>query len=53
MLFADDKTTEMLKQSVTDTRPGKEFPPELEKAPTPLKAGKDGITGSKLAGIYL
>ena len=33
--MADDKTTKMPEQPVTDTGPGKETPPEPEKAPIP------------------
>ena len=32
--MADDKTTKMPEQPVTDTGPGKETPPEPEKTPT-------------------
>ena len=40
MLMADDKTTNMPEQPVTDTGPGKETPPEQEKTPTPPEAEK-------------
>ena len=38
--MADDKTTKMPEQPVTDTGPGKETPPEPEKTPTPPEAEK-------------
>ena len=38
--MADDKTTKMPEQSVTDTGPGKETPPEPEKTPTSPEAEK-------------
>ena len=38
--MADDKTTKMPEQLVTDTGPGKENPPEPEKTPTPPEAEK-------------
>ena len=38
--MADDKTTKMPEQPVTDTGPGKETPPEPEKTPTPSEAEK-------------
>jgi hypothetical protein len=38
--MADDKTTNMPEQPVTDTGPGKETPPEQEKTPTPPEAEK-------------
>ena len=38
--MADDKTTKMPEQLVTDTGPGKETPPEPEKTPTPPEAEK-------------
>lgn len=40
MLMADDKTTKMPEQPVTDTGPGKETPPEPEKTPTSPEAEK-------------
>ena len=38
--MADDKTTKMPEQPVTDTGPGKETPPGPEKTPTPPEAEK-------------
>ena len=38
--MADDKTTKMPEQSVTDTGPGKETPPGPEKTPTSPEAEK-------------
>ena len=38
--MADDKTTKMPEQPVTDTGPGKGTPPEPEKTPTPPEAEK-------------
>ena len=38
--MADDKTTKMPEQPVTDTGPGKETPPEPEKTPTSPEAEK-------------
>ena len=38
--MADDKTTKMPEQPVTDTGPGKETPPEPEETPTPPEAEK-------------
>ena len=38
--MADDKTTKMPEQPVTDTGSGKETPPEPEKTPTPSEAEK-------------
>ena len=38
--MADDKTTKIPEQTVTDTGPGKETPPEPEKTPTPPEAEK-------------
>ena len=38
--MADDKTTKMPEQPVTDPGPGKETPPEPEKTPTPPEAEK-------------
>ena len=38
--MADDKTTKMPEQPVTDTGLGKETPPEPEKTPTPSEAEK-------------
>lgn len=39
-LMADDKTTKMPEQPVTDTGPGMETPPEPEKTPTSPEAEK-------------
>ena len=38
--MADDKTTKMPEQPVTDTGPGKETPPEPEKTSIPPEAEK-------------
>ena len=38
--MADDKTTKIPEQPVTDTGPGKETLPEPEKAPAPPEAKK-------------
>ena len=38
--MADDKTTKMPEQPITDTGPGKETPPEPEKTPTPPETEK-------------
>ena len=38
--MADEKTTKMQEQPVTDTGPGKETPPEPEKTPAPPEAEK-------------
>ena len=39
--MADDKTTKMPEQPVTDTGPSKEPPPKPEKTPTPLESPKN------------
>ena len=52
--MADDKTTKMPEQPVTDTGPGKETPPEPEKTPTPPEAEKRRNSGRKEpAGVRL
>lgn len=52
--MADDKTTKMPEQPVTDTGPGKETPPEPEKTSTPPEAEKnDGTAGKEPAGVRL
>ena len=52
--MADDKTTKMPEQPVTDTGPGKETPPEPEKTSIPPEAGKkDGTGGKEPAGFRL
>ena len=54
MLMADDKTTKMPEQPVTDTGPGKETPPEpRENAYFPGGRKKDGTAGKEPAGVRL
>ena len=52
--MADDKTTKMPEQPVTDTGPGKENPPEPEKTPTPPEAEKkaEQQTKSPQVSVY-
>ena len=52
--MADDKTTKMPEQPVTDTGPGKETPPEPEKTPTSPEAEKktEQQTKSPQVSVY-
>ena len=45
--MADDKTTKMPEQPITDTGPGKETPPEPEKASAPPETGKQAEQQAK------
>ena len=45
--MADDKTTKMPEQPITDTGPGKETPPEPEKASAPPETGKQSEQQAK------
>ena len=49
--MADDKTTKMPEQPVTDTGPGKETPPEPEKTSIPPEAEKNGYTSALKAPV--
>lgn len=50
--MADDKTTKIPEQPVTDTGPGEEIPPESEKTRLrPRRPKKDGTAGKEPTGV--